>query len=336
VIHLAGPVLLPLFLARLARKPVALEHHGYQAICPNGLLLHQPDGSICPGHFQAGRYGKCVSCQAAQMSWFRSLVSVLLMFPRNALARRASRNLAISTHVLKRHNLPHSQVIYYGIDASSDQCSDASSDASSDARPEGCSEVRPPADQTLPSRPKKMTFAYVGRLVPEKGLPVLLAATSILHREGLDFAVLLVGDGPERARLEATIAQTGLTDVVQITGFLRGDALTHVLDGVSVVVMPSVWEETAGLAAIEHMMRGRLVIASKIGGLGEVVGDAGITCRPGDPEDLARCMKDVLQSPANIVTLGHHARERAKSLFLRERMIADHRRIYQEISRSDT
>ena len=134
VIHLAGPVLLPLFLARLARKPVALEHHGYQAICPNGLLLHQPDGSICPGHFQAARYGKCVSCQAAQMSGLRSLVSVLLMFSRNALARRASRNLAISTHVLKRHNLPHSQVIYYGIDASADDRFRSSAAGGSGAR----------------------------------------------------------------------------------------------------------------------------------------------------------------------------------------------------------
>jgi glycogen synthase len=315
VVHLAGPALFPLFLAWLARKPVALEHHGYQAICPNGLLVHQPDGSICPGYFQAGRYGKCVSCQAAQMSWFRSLMSVLLMFPRNALARRVSRNLAISTHVLKRHDLPHSQIIYYGID--------------------DVSRVPAAPDPAELSPPKKVTFAYVGRLVPEKGLPVLLAATSLLHQEEFDFAVLLVGDGPERAPLETTIAQTGLTDVVHITGFLRGDALAQVLGGVSVVVMPSVWEETAGLAAIEHMMRGRVVIASKIGGLGEVVGDAGVTCRAGDPDDLARCMKDVLQNPANIAALGHKARERAKSLFLRDRMIADHRRVYQEISGSD-
>jgi glycosyltransferase involved in cell wall biosynthesis len=333
VIHLAGPVLLPLLLATLARKPVALEHHGYQAICPNGLLLHQPDGSICPGHFQAARYGKCVSCQSAQMSWFRSLISVLLMFPRNALARRASRNLAISTHVLKRHNLPRSQVIYYGIDASSEV---PPRNTDTLVCVPWSHATRESAHQTPPSPLKKVTFAYVGRLVPEKGLPVLLAATSILRREGFDFTVLLVGDGPERQRLEAAIAHTGLTDVVHITGFLRGAALTQMLSGVGVVVMPSVWEETAGLAAIEHMMRGRPVIASKIGGLGEVVGDSGITCRAGDPEDLARCMKDVLQNPANIVALGRHARERAKSLFLRERMIVDHRRVYQEISRSDT
>ena len=57
VVHLAGPSLAPLFLAWLAGKPVVVEHHGYQAICPNGVLVYQPEGSICPGHFQARRYG---------------------------------------------------------------------------------------------------------------------------------------------------------------------------------------------------------------------------------------------------------------------------------------
>src|SRR5271155_1358873 len=45
VIHIAGPSLAPLFLAWLARKPVVVEHHGYQAICVNGVLVHQPDGA---------------------------------------------------------------------------------------------------------------------------------------------------------------------------------------------------------------------------------------------------------------------------------------------------
>ena len=52
-----------------------------------------------------------------------------------------------------------------------------------------------------------------------------------------------------------------------ITGFLRGHAFVNALQDVNVVVMPSMWEETAGLAAIEQMMRGRLVIAADIGGL---------------------------------------------------------------------
>jgi glycosyltransferase involved in cell wall biosynthesis len=53
--------------------------------------------------------------------------------------------------------------------------------------------------------------------------------------------------------------------------------------------MPSVCEETAGLSAIEQMMRVRLVIASLIGGLAEVVGRAGIVCKPVVREDLAAC-----------------------------------------------
>jgi hypothetical protein len=65
VIHLCGPALLPLALAWLLQKPTVIEHHGYQAICPNGLLLHQPDRSMCPGHYQARHYAECMRCQTS-------------------------------------------------------------------------------------------------------------------------------------------------------------------------------------------------------------------------------------------------------------------------------
>src|SRR6266849_3534945 len=72
VIHIAGPALRPLVLAKIARKPVVIEHHGYQAICLNGILLQQPDESPCPGHFQAGHYLKCLQCNAHDVSWPQS------------------------------------------------------------------------------------------------------------------------------------------------------------------------------------------------------------------------------------------------------------------------
>ncbi|HEY6943623.1 MAG TPA: hypothetical protein VI431_00685, partial [Candidatus Acidoferrum sp.] len=58
-IHAAGPALAPLVLTRFARKPLVIEHHGYQATCPNGLLFHHPTQSVCSGHFQAGNYLEC-------------------------------------------------------------------------------------------------------------------------------------------------------------------------------------------------------------------------------------------------------------------------------------
>ncbi len=316
VIHIAGPSLAPLFLAKLVRKPVVVEHHGYQAICPNGVLLQQPAATICPGHFQAGHYGKCLRCQSVEMRLTQGLTSLLKMFPRNVLTRAAARNIAISRHVLERHALPRSTVLYYGIEKARE--------------PEVLPATQPPS---LVPFAKKMCFAYVGRLVPEKGLLVLLAAAEILQREDFAFELLLIGDGPERPRLEAAITRANLTTPVHITGFLQGAAFAEKLNAVRVVVMPSVWEETAGLAAIEQMMRGRLVIASKIGGLDEVVGNAGLLCEPGNAEDLARCMKEVLQDPSIVTALGRVARERAQSLFLRERMIADHADLYAELSR---
>jgi glycosyltransferase involved in cell wall biosynthesis len=310
VIHLAGPALLPLFLAWLSRKPVVLEHHGYQSICPNGLLLHQPDGSLCPGHFQAGHYGRCVRCQAAEMSWPKSFAQLLLMFPRNILARTVACNIAVSRHVAERIALPKSRVVYHGVESA--------------GRPEI-------ADAEIVPMHGKLRFAYVGRLVAEKGLPVLLQAAGILRQENQEFELLVIGDGPQRALLEALLERAGIGDRVRFTGQLEGPALAEALGSVHVVVMPSVWEETAGLAAMEHMMRGRPVIASEIGGLRETVGDAGLMCQPGSSEDLARCMREVLHDRALLPALGRKGRERARSLFLRERMIAEHAHIYRSL-----
>jgi glycogen synthase len=307
VVHLAGPSLAPLFLARLARRPALVEHHGYQAICPNGLLVYQPEGSICPGYFQAGRYGKCLGCQNCQNSGLRSLASVLLMFPRYWLSRGAAANVAISQHVLERLGFPRSRVVYYGID---------------DPRQSGSL----PFSKLLDAG--KICFAYVGRLVSEKGIPLLLQASQKLLEEGYRFEVRLIGDGPERPKLQAIIEREGLEGRVRITGYLTSAALADALRDVRVVVMPSIWEETAGLAAIEQMMRGRLVIASSVGGLGEVVGEAGLTCPPGSADALADCMRRVLQDPSVIDSLGSSARHRALDLFVGSRMVESHARLY--------
>jgi glycosyltransferase involved in cell wall biosynthesis len=310
VVHLAGPALMPLFLARLAGKPVVVEHHGYQAVCLNGILVHQPDRSICPGHFQAGRYGKCVRCEGRQNSILRSVAHLLLMIPRFWLSRSAATNIAVSHRALERCALPRSLVVYHGIE---------------DPLPKN---GIPPSTVTASC---KMCFGYVGRFVPEKGIPILLRAAQILEREGHEFEVRLIGDGPERAKLEQVIRRENLEVCVHITGYLTGSALADALRDVRVVVMPSVWEETAGLAAMEQMMRGRLVIASDVGGLGEIVGDAGLKCPPGDAEALADCMRAVLRDTSIADSYGRKARERALHLFARERMLEEHAGVYQEL-----
>ena len=315
VTHIAGPSLAPMFLAKLEGRPYVVEHHGYQAICPNGVLIHQPDRAICPGHFQAGHYGTCIRCQHQEMSLPTALAKLLLMFPRYSLSRKADLNIAITHHSLERHRLPRARVIYYGIESFQQTESEVSS-----LRKAHDAESDPP------------NFAYVGRFVPEKGLDVLLRAATLLKNEGHRFQVLLIGDGPERANLESLIAANNLQDVARITGFLRGPALAEQMSSVDAVVMPSTWEETAGLSAIEQMMRGRLVIASDIGGLGEIVGDAGLKYPAGDSASLADQMKRVIQHSAEVSRLGNAAQARAHSLFLADRMAADHVSAYQKLA----
>lgn len=304
VLHLAGPALLPLALALVLRKRVVVEHHGYQAICPNGLLLYQPTQSACPGHFEARRYQKCWFCNTRDHSWGRSIWMILSTFLRRSASKRAATNLAISGHVLRRLHLPRSEVAYYG--------------------------VQDLADDLAPLKRKApFTFAFVGRLVAEKGLVVLVEAAARLKTQGYLFRLKFVGEGPDRTRIEMAVRQFGLESEAQLLGFLKGDELAGALAEIDVVVMPSVMEETAGLAAIEHMMKGKVVIASEIGGLGEVVGDAGLKCRPGDVGSLADCMRRVLDQPQLATDLGRRARERALNLFERSHMIRQHAKLYR-------
>ena len=103
------------------------------------------------------------------------------------------------------------------------------------------------------------------------------------------------------------------------------------MESVLAVIMPSIWEETAGLAAMEQMMRGRLVIVSDIGGLSEVVGDTGLKSATGNAASLADCMKHVIDRPGLAARFGSMARVRALSLFRQDRMIDMYLQVYQDL-----
>jgi glycogen(starch) synthase len=311
VVHLAGPVLLPLALCLFRRKPVIVEHHGYQAVCPNGLLFYEPTKEACPGHFMARRYQRCLCCNAVMEGWPRSLLRILLTFPRRWLSKRAVVNIPVTQHVLRRLKLPRSQVIYHGI-------------------PDPLPQSEPPKVHPATISPPTC-FAYIGRLVSEKGLPLLLQAAKRLKDRGYAFRLKFIGDGPERQRLETMTDALGLREQVFFTGFVQGDALRTAVADVACVVMPSVWEETAGLAAMEQMMQGRLVVATNIGGLAEVVGDAALKFPVGDVEGLVDRLRQVLEMPNVVAELGRRARERALALFRQGRMVEEHLAVYERL-----
>jgi glycosyltransferase involved in cell wall biosynthesis len=311
VVLVAGPALAPMAFAILARKPFVIEHHGYQAICPNGLLLNKVRGGVCAEAFRNQRYGECRRCVRVDRGAPRSWAQLALTFLRRALCRRAYAHVAISDHVRKRHDLKGMTLIYYGIP---------------DPLPPTRTGAPSPAD-------RHVHFGYVGRFVEEKGLALLVEAAAKLKARGVNHRLSFIGDGPLRDSLRAQAEAAGLNGEIRFTGFLEGAALDRATADVDVVIMPSVWEETAGLAAMEQMMRGRVVLAADIGGLGEVVGDGGVKFRPFDAEDLARKMFD-LTKPEFRASVGEAARVRAARMFCLERMVAQHKALLEEASRS--
>ena len=302
VVLLAGPVFVPLALSLLIRKPVLIEHHGYQACCPNGLLLFEPEQSVCPQRYLRGRVGSCVRCNWKTMGPILSVVSLAGTAVRRWMCRHAATNICVTEHVSRRVSLPRSRVIYHGLPADDD----------------------PACPQPAAGNSRPIVFACVGRITGVKGLPILLEAASILKKEGRKFALRIVGDGPDRVEVERLALRLDLGDRLVVTGFLDGERLRQELEDVSVVVMPSIWEETAGLAAMEQMIRGRMVIVSDIGGLSEVVGDAGLKFQPNDIAGLAERMRQILDDPAIVESFGQRARKRASQLFRIEQMIESH------------
>jgi glycosyltransferase involved in cell wall biosynthesis len=308
VVHVEGPCFLPMLISKICGKPYVVEHHVYQAICPTGLLFKQPWQTPCTGHYAKHEYGECFRCCAATMGRAGALRALLLSFPRRSLCKSAPANIMVTNHVGQRLQMPRSQTIYYGID-----------DVPARDAPSGGND------------PGVIEFGYVGRLVTEKGLPLLIEAANDLAKNGKFFRLSFVGDGPERARLEALVDECGLSERVRFTGDMRGADFARVASLITAVVMPSIWEETAGLAAIEQMMRGGLVISADIGGLGEIVDGAGLKFQPGDWRSLASAMQRVIDDPSLANSLGAAARSRANALFRRDAMIESQISLCKEI-----
>jgi glycogen(starch) synthase len=306
VIHLAGPAMLPLLLARLQGKPCVVEHHGFQTICPNGQLVIEPSNEPCPGHFMAGNHGACLRCQKGR-GWPASIKLWVLTFVRRKLCRGASANLAPTRWLEGLLGLPKSVYVPHGLPSATAQA----------------------ARERAAAAP--MVIAFQGRLVSTKGTSLLLEAVEMLRRENHTFKVEIVGDGPERTALQKQVEEAKLGDRVQLLGSLPPPELEALLLRADVVVVPSLGGEVFGLVVAENMMRGKAVVASDVGALVEVLGDAGLTFRTGSSAALAQQLGKLLTDRGLGRRLGDLARQRVLHEYSRDLMIEAHVRVYDRL-----
>jgi glycogen(starch) synthase len=157
----------------------------------------------------------------------------------------------------------------------------------------------------------KPRVLFVGRLAPQKGVRTLVAAASLLKHPSAQ--VLLVGDGPERPALEREAERIGVGDRLRFLGFVAHERLPAAMAHADVLVLPSVYEEL-GTVLLEAMWAGLPIVASRIGGIPDVIEDGvnGLLVPPCDPEALARAIDRVLADRPLAYQLSEEAQARAK------------------------
>lgn len=169
----------------------------------------------------------------------------------------------------------------------------------------------------LDTSKRPRSIAFVGRLVSDKGADLLLAALEQLPAE-MEVEVTVIGDGPERAALEAQAASMK-SRRIRFTGSLLPEAVAAELIQHEILVVPSLWKEPFGIVALEGMACGCVPLVSDGGGLPEAVGDAGCVFKSGDAEDLASQISRLLEDRSLRVSLraagpSHLARHTARKM----------------------
>lgn len=167
----------------------------------------------------------------------------------------------------------------------------------------------------------------VARLDLVKRLDVLIAAFAGVHARVPGSRLVIVGDGPERARLEALAEATGVAPAVSFAG-MRDDA-REVLVGFDVYVNSSA-SEGVSLTILEAMAASRPVVATRVGGTPEVMADGrtGVLVPANAPDEIADAVIGLWRDAARRRALGEEAREAVVSRFSLDRMARDYHAAY--------
>jgi len=184
-----------------------------------------------------------------------------------------------------------------------------------------------------PVRRRSLLLGTVARLDPQKGVQYLLKAVSLLAFKGEDVELWIVGDGPERPRLEGMCrASTHLCDRVRLLG--RREDVPALLRCLDIFVLPSLWEGLPN-AVLEAMAAERPVVATGVDGTGEAVvaGETGLLVPPRSPQALAGAIRSLARHPARRARMGKAGRARVERHFSERRMIEETESLYRRLAR---
>ena len=185
------------------------------------------------------------------------------------------------------------------------------------------------APSALPREPPRILC--LGRHATEKGFDVALAAFAAVSRP--DARLIVAGDGLARPSLESMAAGLGLASRVEFPGWIPPERVPSLMNTASMVVVPS-REEAFGIVALEAAAMARPVVATRVGGLPEVVvhGQTGLLVQRDDPGALGAAMVWLLEHPHAAERMGHAARRRAIREFTLDAAVDAYVNLYGQLT----
>ncbi|MBD1868185.1 glycosyltransferase family 4 protein [Cyanobacteria bacterium FACHB-471] len=290
----------PLILPLLKSVPCLYQTAVYKAICPLGTKV-LPDGQPCQHTAGVSCLQHCLSPQA----W------VPLMLQRQLWLRwKDAFDLVVAlSHAMKAkleaEGIRPVEVVHNGVSE----------------RPMRSPLIHPP------------TVVFAGRLVPEKGVNVLLQAFAQARLQVPNARLWIAGQGTEAMNLQTLAAQLKVEDCVTWLGHLPHAQLEKQFEQAWMQVVPSLWEEPFGNVSTEAMMRGTAVIASAVGAQPEIVSDGttGFLVPPDDVHALTAALLRLLQNPSLAEQMGQAGRKHAFTHFSENRRTDRFVEIYQQI-----
>lgn len=182
-----------------------------------------------------------------------------------------------------------------------------------------------------PSQPA-LVVGYVGRLVEEKGIELLLHAAGKLNGP---WSLQILGDGPDRKRLEQIAQWLGIAPRVTFDYKMPSSHLPNYFSGLDVLVLPSVsranWKEQFGRVLIEAMACDVITVGARSGAIPEVIGDAGLTFAEGDIDELQTQLQRLLDDVPLRQELREKGRQRVTSHYTQAAIARNTLDVYRQI-----
>jgi starch synthase len=185
--------------------------------------------------------------------------------------------------------------------------------------------------------PARPTVVFVGRITRQKGLPVLLRAAGRLDP---GTQLVIAAGQPDTPELAAEVTmlverlQAGRSGVIWLSGMLAKREVIQLLSHATAFVCPSLYEPL-GIVNLEAMACGTAVVASRVGGIPEVVADreTGLLVPPGDPAALADALNTLVRDTGRAAAMGQLGRKRAIAEFGWQAIAAQTVALYAEFAR---